>query len=327
MYKSKTSGAILLLMCYALLLSACGGGNVPNAQSSGTSSAHANEVVAAPKPFEHSMGKIEVPANPQRIAGLYLDDHLLALGIQPAIETAGSNKHDYLKPLLGDLVQVDPAAINFEALLAAKPDLIILSHPYYAGDGKYDLFSRIAPTYVFDDGKWLNDWRGTLRILGELTAKSEEAEQFIKSYDEKVADAKQKLHAAIGEQTAALIRVENKRIILYGGPGSYSGEVLYSDLGITPPEIVKKLAWGEKSYAEISMETIPDLQVDHLFITTYPNDESKKKTEEILASELWKKLPAVKNGNVHNVSMDYWMTPGPLAFDKKVDDVLLALVK
>lgn len=344
MYRTKPSMAAVLLLCCTLLLGACSGAANPPAGSGGsgtaartgtdaTSGANAAQPAAAdkeqtaPKRFKHGMGEIEVPANPQRIAGLYLDDHLVALGIQPVMETAGSYKHEYLQSRLGAATKIDPSGINFEALLEAKPDLIVLNHPYYGGDGKYSQFSKIAPTYVLDDGKWLQDWRGTLRTIGELAGKSKEAEQFIKRYDDKVAGAKQKLRSAIGDQTVALIRVENKRLILYGGPGSYSGEVLYADLGLTPPEVVKTLAWGDKPYADISMESIPELMADHLFVTTYPNDESKKKAEELLSSPLWKALPAVRNGHVHMVSMDYWMTAGPLAFDMKVSDVLQALVK
>lgn len=339
MYRTKPSMAVVLLLFCTMLLSACAGtantqagtggsGAAAYAETGATSGAAVSQPASATtRRFKHVLGEIEVPSNPQRVAGLYLDDHLIALGIQPVMETAGTYKHDYLKASLGAAAKINPNGIDFEALLAAKPDLIVLNHPFYGGEGKYDLFSKIAPTYVLDDGQWQSDWRGTLRTLGELTGKSREAEQFVKRYDDKVAEAKQKLRSAIGNQTAALIRVENKRLILYGGPGSYSGEVLYADLGIAPPEVVKKLAWGDKPYADISMESIPELTAYHLFVTTYPNDESKAKAEELLSSPLWRALPAVKNGHVHFVGMDYWMTSGPIAFDRKVDDVLQALVK
>jgi iron complex transport system substrate-binding protein len=162
--------------------------------------------------------------------------------------------------------------------------------------------------------------------IGELTGKQTEAQKVLSDYESKVQDAKAKLQAALGDETVGFVRIRsNKEIRLYGGPGGYVGNVLYTDLGLNPPQIAKDLAWGEgNSMAVVSLEVIPEIQADHLFITY--DEGGKELAQELINSSIWKSLPAVKNNHVYEVSMDHWMTFGPIAYNKKVDDVLQALV-
>ncbi|MNH35163.1 Iron(3+)-hydroxamate-binding protein YxeB precursor [compost metagenome] len=110
---------------------------------------------------------------------------------------------------------------------------------------------------------------------------------------------------------------------MYGGPGGYAGNVLYTDLGLNPPQIVKDLVWGEQSMSVISQEIIPQIDADHLFLTY--DEGGKELAQEILDSDIWKSLKAVQKGQVYEVSLDHWMTYGPIAYNMKVDDVLQAL--
>lgn len=343
--RTLTAAAVALTL---LFVSACGGGSgttsgsreagtsAPSPGNTGTgnaanggqgSSSHAPEASkSAARTFKHEFGEIQVPANPQRITALYMEDYLVALGIKPVTQTViGSFFLKYLQPHIGTLPKLDTSAISFEAALGAQPDLILLAFPSYANGGKYEQFSKIAPTYVFGDDA-PDKWRDALLTVGELTGKKAEAQKVLDDYAKKTADAKQKLKAALGDETVALLRVRsNKEVRLYGGPGGYAGNVLYTDLGLNVPEVVKKYAWGENSMKVVSLEVIPELQVDHLFITY--DEGGKELAQEIFDSNVWKALPAVKNGKTYEVSLDHWMTFGPVAYNLKVDDVVKALVK
>jgi len=332
--------ATAFLLGVALLLSACsgtggasggnGGNNqTPSAVNSSAVTEHeqaSQESPASTKRFRHSFGEIEVPIQPERIAGFWMEDYLLALGTDSVVDSlSGLYDRHYLQSRMSSTTVVDPFNMNFEALMTTEPDLIILAFPHIA-EGKYDSFSKIAPTYVLDDGEW-RDWRSALRLVGELTGRQAQAEQFIKQYEEKVADGRVKLHAALGEETVAFIRIQDKNLTLYGNLTDYVGTVFYTELGLNPAGIVKKLVQSENPVSEFSMELIPDIDADHLFITVYESDDSKQKLKEIYDSPLWKELPAVKNGNIHEVDMGHWMTSGAIASDMKVDDVLDALLK
>lgn len=314
----------------ALLLAACGSAPAPTQDTTGTlggGSPQSAAQQATPQKFKHSMGEIEVPSQPKRVIGLYMEDYLAALGVKPVTQTViGNFSLKYLASQIGDLPKLDTSAVNFEAALQAQPDLILLAFPSYASEGKYDKYAKIAPTYVFGDGEF-DDWRATLRKVGQLTGKTKEADSVLQQYEAKAADAKAKLQKALGDQTVALVRIRsNKEIRLYGGPLGYVGNVMYTDLGLKPPAIVSKLAWGSGvGQANISQEVLPQLDADHLFFTY--DDGGKELAAEILKSPLWQALPAVKNGRVHEVSLDHWMTSGPIAYEKKLDDIVKALMK
>jgi iron complex transport system substrate-binding protein len=179
--------------------------------------------------FTHKMGTINVPDHPKRIIGLYVEDQLQALGVKPVMQWgSGGQTRSYLD--LKDVPVLDVSGgVDFEAVLAADPDLIILFNYSLAVKGGYEQFSAIAPTYVFDDAN--ENWRDSLTTIGDLLQMPDKAAQVIKQYDQQAADSARKLKQAIGNETVALIRVEQKGMLLYGGPNKgFTGPVLYGDL-------------------------------------------------------------------------------------------------
>ncbi|MHA7963171.1 ABC transporter substrate-binding protein [Paenibacillus sp. CAU 1782] len=328
---------LIVLITLLALLAACGSTKNENSGTAAEPSTSESSPVAsgtgdtseepdesAPRLFQHEFGTIEAPANPERIIALYMEDYLVALGLKPITQTViGNFSLKYLQPYIGDLPKIDTSAIDFEAVLSAQPDLVMLAFPTYANEGKYELFEKIAPTYVFASDT-PDNWRDAVQTVGQLTGKTAEADKVLSDYAAKTEAAKSKLKEKLGDETVALIRVRsNKELRLYGGPGGYAGNVLYTDLGLNPPQIVKDLVWGEQSMSVISQEIIPQIDADHLFLTY--DEGGKELAQEILDSDIWKSLPAVQKGQVYEVSLDHWMTYGPIAYNLKVDDVLQAL--
>ncbi|WP_145407716.1 ABC transporter substrate-binding protein [Paenibacillus xylanexedens] len=326
---------MFVLLSLIVLLAACNGTNTANNNNSGeaaestTTQLESEEAAnekdqATTRDFEHEFGTTEAPTAPQRIMALYMEDYLVALGLKPITQTViGNFSLQYLQPYIGDLPKIDSSAVDFEAVLNAQPDLIMLAFPNYAIDGKYELFDKIAPTYVFA-ADTPDNWREAVKTVGQLTGKVTEADKVLADYDAKTDEARSRLSEKLGNETVALLRIRsNKELRLYGGPGGYAGNVLYTDLGLNPPQIVKELAWGEQSMRVISQEIIPQIDADHLFLTY--DEGGKELAQEILESEMWKSLPAVQKNQVYEVSLDHWMTYGPIAYNLKVDDVLQAL--
>ncbi|WP_168735864.1 ABC transporter substrate-binding protein [Cohnella fermenti] len=317
MHNRKTSlGLLLVLLLMLCATAACGNASSPAA---------GNKSDAAARTFTDAYGTIEAPEHPKRVIGLYLEDALVALGVKPVMQFAmGNFTIGYLQDELKDAAKLDIQAYDFEAVLQAKPDLILLGFPSFAMDERYNLFSKIAPTYVFEDAA--SDWRKTLREVGSLLNKSDEAEQVLAAYEDKAAQARSQLEQSVGRETVALLRIDMDKVLrLYGGPNNYTAPVLYDDLNLEPAPIVKKLVWGEESFKDISMELLPEIDADHLFLVV--NDDGKELAEEMMATSLWHNIPAVKAGHVHQVSEDVWMTFGVLAQQRKIDDVLNALAK
>lgn len=104
-----------------------------------------------------------------------------------------------------------------------------------------------------------------------------------------------------------------------------SGAVLYTDLGVKLPNLVTEIPVGTRAtWNPISLEKLSELTADHIFLV----NSDKTEGSEILDSAIWKGIPAVKAGNVHEMSStSSWLYSGANAGSKIIDDVLKSLVK
>ncbi|WP_138754358.1 ABC transporter substrate-binding protein [Paenibacillus sinopodophylli] len=317
-------GASLVLL---MLLSGCGAANnAPVNNVSENVNTEKEEVTSgAETPAEQErvvtdeMGnEVTIPADTSHIIGIYLEDELVSLGLTPIRKSriGAWSGQDYLGLTVEDIdVQGD-----VEAFVKAEPDLI-LTNVYE--EKQYEQLSKVAPMYAFKDAR--ADWRSTIRTLGDLLGKADKASEVIASYDQKAADAAAELKAAVGDETVAILRVHAKELRLYGGPG-YAGPVLYNELQLKPAKLVQELVLDKnEKVVGLSMELIPQLDADHIFLTVDTGAEEQSK--QLIESELWKSLPAVKKGQVHEVNFETWMKSGPIADGKKIEDVVAALSK
>jgi len=345
-YFTRATQLILpVIVAATLTLSGCGAGNSgekegtsPNSTDNQANSATGNNSTAnnqssnatppassnQPKEYEHSLGKIELSASPERIVAPYLEDALITLGIEPAAKwSLGDLVQDYLEPYLQNVPKLDftGGGMNMEALLETNPGLVVLYTTNMVNEETYKQYSSIAPTYVFEDATV--SWKETLRVLGDMTGTTNKAEQAIQDYDTKVAEAVKKLEPVATGKTFAVVRAKPKEIQLMDG-SFYSGPVLYSDLGLTPHKLVKEWSWGHA--VSLSLEKLPELDADYIFILVQ-GDAARPLLDEFQKSPLWQNLPAVKNGHAFEMPSNYWMASGAIANTKKIDDVLEALVK
>lgn len=273
--------------------------------------------------FKDVIGDVHVPANPQRIVAPYVEDALVSLGVKPAMQwSLGELVQEYLQPYLSDVPRLDfTGGVNMEALLDANPDFIVLYTQNLAADGAYEQFNKIAPTYAFEDATV--DWKGTLRILGQMLNQSNAAEQAIQAYERKVEEAKEQLKPAVEGKTFAVVRVKPKEVLLMDGT-YYSGPVLYADLGLEPHKLVRELSW--EFHQPLSLELIPELDADYIFVLVQ-GEAARGMAQEWMDSAIWKSLPAAQQGHVFEMDTSYWMSSGAIANGLKIDDVVEAVLK
>lgn len=260
-----------------------------------------------------------------RVLGLFVEDDLMALGIKPVLQFAYDRYYQrYLEGALGDVDKLDMIRPDWTAIRQAKPDLIMLGFPTLAQDGQYERFAALAPTYVFCQA--IQDWRRTLLTVGELVGRHEQAAEAIGRYETKTATARALLRERIGAETVALVRLHHRfGLIVYGGTGGYACPVLYGDLALTPPPLLREWRWDEGNVMrQIKTEVLRELDADHLFLLV---DEGMEATARRLReSDVWGSLRAVRGGQVYGVRPDIWLTFGILAHERKVDNVLEALI-
>jgi ABC-type Fe3+-hydroxamate transport system substrate-binding protein/AraC-like DNA-binding protein len=263
---------------------------------------------------------------PQRLIGLFLEDYLTVLGIQPMVQyTRSGYSQRYLSGFLGGVQQLDVSQMDFGLLRSMRPDMILLGFPDFAADGRYEQFAEIAPTYVFQRAGV--NWRSTLMSIASLVHREQEAIQAIKRYDEKTLQAKRELADLLGGETVALLRFHFREgLCLYGGSEGYTGSVLYEDLGLTMPPLLQEWSrTGSNSVIPIRPETLSQLDADHLLVIV--DDAQIEQAQKLHQSDHWNVLRAVKHNQVYRGTTDIWMTFGLIAHEQKIKHLLESIRK
>ncbi|GLC88907.1 ABC transporter substrate-binding protein [Lysinibacillus piscis] len=258
---------------------------------------------------------VTLPAKPTKIFAPILEDSLLAFDIKPVAQWSnGVTPQLYLQDQLKDVPEISFASgpPSAEAVMAYKPDLIILPNSFYVENGTYEQYAKIAPTYVFDNAS--NSVENTIQVMGQLLDEQDKATQALQQYQAKVDTAKAQLTSATAGKKVALIRF-NAKGMFFMTDEYFSGYVLTHELGFTQSDFVKNGAF------EVSLEILPELDADSIFLI---NDGHLGDAflQELKDSSIWQSTTAFKNGQVYETSGDHWLNGGIHAQGKVIEDVL-----
>lgn len=256
--------------------------------------------------IEHAMGSTSITGTPNRVVTLFqgATDSALTLGVKPlgSVESwAEKPVYEYLRDQMEGVtnlgVETQP---DLEAIIALKPDLIIASKVRH--EKIYTQLSEIAPTVMVPE---VYKWKETLDISGKALNKEKEAEDFLKTWDEKTAYFKEKAADQIKNKKVSIVdfRADHARIVYNG----FAALVL-NDMGIERPEAQKGTEWGVMLQSE---EAIPQMEGDIIFDqSNLSEQENVNFRDKWMANPLWANLTAVKNNEVHLVNSIYWNSGG-----------------
>ncbi|WP_240613519.1 iron-hydroxamate ABC transporter substrate-binding protein [Pueribacillus theae] len=309
------------MLFISIFLVACG-----NEQQS-TSNVNKSEPkeIAEERVLIDSLGnEVTIPEKPERVIAPYLEDHLVALGITPVAQWSvndGASIQTYLQDSLKDIPTI-PFDLPFEAVTSFNPDLILIGSPETVEGGKYEQYNKIAPTYVL--GNEEKNWRDKLLKIGEIFGQTDKANEVLKEYDQQVKEAKEKIKSTVGKQSAAAIWITNGSIFMVSETAS-SGSVLYGDLGLQAPNLVKEVSESATSdWSSVSLEKLAELDADYLFLI----NSDKGNGSEMLKDPLWANIPAVKNGNVFEFDQNTsWLYTGAIANSQIINEVVKCITK
>lgn len=264
--------------------------------------------------------EVTIPANPKKIIGSYLEDYLVALDVTPVAQWTVNNSsiQDYLQDELDGIPTIS-YDLPYEEVLKYEPDLLLVSSSALVEGGKYDEYSKIAPTYVVKNGDDVT-WRDQLLDVGAVLDKEKQAETVLSDYDALAKKTKEDLADTVGDQSAAVLWITNNQAFMVGETRS-SGTVLYGDLGLKVPALVKEISKDATAdWSSVSLEKLAELDADNLFVIN--SDES----DPFFQEDVWKNLPAVKNDKVFSFGKDSgWLYNGPIANTKIIEDVTASL--
>lgn len=302
------------LACLAFIsLSACENSNSSESASTET------------EPQTHTLTdaqdhEVEVPDNPQRIIGSYLEDYLVALGEKPVAQwTVGEGKiQEYLQDELDGIPTIN-FDLPYEDVLNFEPDLLLIESDATVEGGKYEEYEKIAPTYVVKNGTDVT-WEDTLEDIGQVFDKEDEAREVEADYQNAVNDVQNELQDEIDGKSAAVIWVTNNSAFMVAENRS-SGRLLYDDLGLEVPELTEEVSEdAEADWSQVSLESLSQLDADYLFLVN--SDESAAMFDD----PLWENIPAVENDQLFEFGPESsWLYNGPIAYTQMLEDVKEAL--
>ncbi|OUD05111.1 iron ABC transporter substrate-binding protein [Streptomyces swartbergensis] len=242
--------------------------------------------------------KVSLDKEPQRIVCLFAlcDDILTELGIVPTATNSELLAHpDFLGEKKAKEVDVIPGgfiAPEVEAILSHKPDLVI---------GLEDTHGKLAPALKDATTFWpmqpetWQDSVGYLRDVAALTGRTAEGEKAEKTFRTKLAEA---------ERTKS----DKTALVIYGSDENFGVATPGTDVagGLFPK--LANYPWKSRGVeGSYSLEEILARDVDVLFVETIAfGDADGKLSEKLAKNPLWEKIPAVRNGDVHEVDSEVW---------------------
>ncbi|OEH53691.1 ferrichrome ABC transporter substrate-binding protein [Oceanobacillus sp. E9] len=314
-YLSKNRLYAVLFIAIVLLLAACGSDDNNDATDNDSDS---NTEENTEQTVDSEMGEVTIPANPEKILAPYHEDTLLALGITPTAKWAiGESVQNYLEEDLQDVETIE-WTMPLEQVLSYEPDLIILENSFDSYEGTYEDYSAIAPTYVMSQEE-TSDWQVQLSRFGELLGKEDEAEQAIADYETKVEEANTELEDILEDESVAFMWVVGGQYFLFE-ENRHAANMVYSELGVEVPQLVKDLGETEATWDPISLEKLSELDADHVVILGLEDDEG---IETLNNSNVWQNTKAVQNDQVYHIEdQSNWTNSGIKAYEQTIDELI-----
>jgi iron complex transport system substrate-binding protein len=315
---------IIAVVCI-MVLSACStntssnkGNSSPASQQGEQNKGKTTEATNEERVIKTVMGDVKIPAHPKRVVVQYLMGDLYAMGITP-LAVSEVNEKAAFKALSSNSIDLG-FHTNWgpEAVLALDPDLIIIIEKE-----KYDMYSQIAPTiYIpYEDEMAIED---RVTLWGEVFNEQQRASDVINKFKQNVEQAKAKLKAA---------GLYDKTITIMGGAKTpyisgkkYSiGALLYSTLGLNPPQLVQQDVIDKDEYwGHISMEVISKYTGDYI---VYLEESDQEINAELQNDAIWNNLEAVKNNKIARINSKMSWYPDIYTLNTVLENTVDQLVK
>lgn len=181
------------------------------------------------------------------------------------------------------------------------------------------VISKIAPTVAIKFGEL--PLREQLREFGKMTGKEAEAETWIAAWDQKIAEVKPQVQAAVGDKTVSILQPYAKGIYAFGHNFGRGGDILYGELELkAPPTIQKEAIDSGQGWANLSLEKLPEYAGDYIFTNAWSGDDADPSV--VYESSLWKNLPAVKNNLVFMTNRKGDLFNDPISLEAQLEFML-----
>ena len=315
----------VLMMALAAVAAACGGGGDDDEPTVADDPSEEPSPSAGPVTIEHRYGETTIETAPERIVTidnqwldvlLALDAPVVAAVSDPYVD---GGRYPW-QELAADVEQIPASgeAIPFEAIAAARPDLIVVT--FAAQDeATYDTLSDIAPTIPLLGEEEVDAWEDIAATAGRILDEAEAAQALVDDADAAAAALAEELPGLDGKTYAMANYVAGDGIYVIADPEDGAAQLFYK-LGLTiDPEILAE-ADGAAGRVQLSTERIDELDSDLVLMLTNDSDPN-----EIPG---YANLPAVQSGAIAIVDFSVAValnTPSGTSVAWAVDQIRPAL--
>jgi iron complex transport system substrate-binding protein len=279
--------ALSVLACLAF--TACGDDEQEPAASGSSTAAEEPAAAAFPVTIEHRYGSTEIPAKPERVVvvGLNEQDAFLALGTTPVGVTDWMGYENGIAPWAEDSVQgekpellTNTDGIQYEKVAALQPDVIVALYSDLE-KADYDKLTAIAPVVAAPEGyaDFGIPWELTTKTVGRILGEQEKADELVAGLEGRIDEAAADHPEWKGEVGAMAMYFEG--IWVYGAEDPRMR--LFERLGLARSPELEKLV-GKEFAKVISEERTDLLDVDVLAWLTSKADWEKLGKDRIYAN-------------------------------------------
>ncbi|WP_019914127.1 ABC transporter substrate-binding protein [Paenibacillus sp. HW567] len=311
-----------------VVLTAC---SVNNASKQSLSDTKVKETqTPQTRTYKDQFGEVTIPQEPKKllVIGTRYAEYLISMGIKPAMVAGVPSvepeyRSEYFKENGVQLIDYPQYEQNYELLLSLAPDMIV-AMGFGMEQDVYEHLSQIAPTVAISSGPSMDE---AMPVLAELFGKQAEYKRVKAEFDSTVEKAKLALDKAIGDHTVLVLRADQKNYRVLGQRAKMgSSQLFYHQLGLKIPEqLAKEEAW----FTVISMELLPEMNPDYIFVENRQaaNFNGDETTKELKKSNIWNGLKAVKEGKVFTLdTRDFVGGEGPIGYPKLIDYIVSSLI-
>jgi iron complex transport system substrate-binding protein len=308
----------LRLTAAAALLAACGTSSDDDGASDGGG---ASDAAPTTRSVTSDAGPVEVPAAPERVIAAIgsFETDMVAVGVMPVLTTTFAGPWVELDDSVTITKNIPPTA---EELLVADPDLMI-GWSWVTAEPGFDAMKKIAP-YVglgesaetagpgFDGSEPFYSWDTLFLSVADAVGRRSEGEQMVTEFEARLDELAQRRS---GEPATSVARIE------FYEPGSFSYRGQNEDTAELMRRIGLEVVGPKDSINEASLEQLPDIDADWLVIPVGNDSIPTSAYEEVASTDLFKAIPAVQAGRVHEVDASLWPGLGHLWARALTDDL------
>lgn len=301
------------MLIFVLLLGACG---APNTDDTGKQPANAEGAAGSGEAADQAAEKgdssqtnypltvkddtgteVTIEQEPQKIISVLPSDTEIAfaLGLDKQI-IAVTDNDDYPEQV-NEKEKVGGMELNIEKIVSLEPDLVLAG--LLNGEAVQKL-RDLGITVLVSEGENLDDTYASIKLIGEVTNRTEQAEEIVRKMKTDVKQIEQ-LVADIPEGERVDVWLEVSPDLFTAGAGTMLDE-LVAIAGGNNVAAEELEGWGQ-----LSEEKVVALDPD-IIVGTYPEEQLKQAVEE---RQAWSEVEAVKNGNIYGIDGNLLNRPGP----------------